>query len=72
MGTYAYVNPIVAVVLGWLFLDEKIDAFMLAGTAIILAAVTMVNVSKLRMMKLPRTETEIQKHEVPVVEAGAD
>ena len=72
VGTYAYVNPIVAVVLGWLFLDEKIDAFMLAGTAIILAAVTMVNVSKLRMMKLPRTETEIQKHEVPVVEAGAD
>ncbi|HEV2962105.1 MAG TPA: EamA family transporter [Candidatus Angelobacter sp.] len=72
VGTYAYVNPVVAVVLGWLFLDEKVDGYMFAGTAIILAAVAMVNLSKLRMMKTPVSEPAIQEHEVPVVEAGAD
>src|SRR5947207_11238012 len=66
VGTYAYVNPVVAVVLGWMFLDERIDGFMFAGTAVILAAVTMVNISKLRMMKAPLSEPDIQKHEVPV------
>ena len=58
-------NPVVAVVLGWMFLDEKIDGYMFAGTAIILAAVTMVNVSKLRMMKTRIAEPETQQHEVP-------
>ena len=65
VGTYAYVNPVVAVVLGWMFLDEKIDGYMFAGTAIILAAVTMVNISKLRMMKTRIAEPETQQHEVP-------
>jgi drug/metabolite transporter (DMT)-like permease len=72
VGTYAYVNPVVAVVLGWMFLDEKVDGFMFAGTAIILAAVTMVNISKLRTMKAQAGQPGIQKRELPVVEAGAD
>jgi drug/metabolite transporter (DMT)-like permease len=48
VATYAYVNPIVAVFLGWLLLHEKVDAFMLAGTLIIVAAVALVNASPLR------------------------
>jgi drug/metabolite transporter (DMT)-like permease len=48
VATYAYVNPIVAVFLGWLLLSEKVDAFMLAGTVIIIAAVALVNTSKLK------------------------
>ncbi|HWZ42213.1 MAG TPA: EamA family transporter [Candidatus Saccharimonadales bacterium] len=48
VATYAYVNPVVAVYLGWLFLSETLDGFMLAGTAVIVAAVALVNVSKLR------------------------
>lgn len=48
VATYAYVNPIVAVFLGWFFLDEKVDAFTLAGAIIIIAAVALVNMSKLK------------------------
>src|SRR5579864_1978493 len=49
--TYAYVNPVVAVYLGWLMLNEKVDAFMLVGTVIIISAVALVNLSKLRALK---------------------
>jgi drug/metabolite transporter (DMT)-like permease len=37
--TYAYVNPAIAVVLGWLILGEPITGFTLLGMALILAGV---------------------------------
>jgi drug/metabolite transporter (DMT)-like permease len=48
VATYAYVNPIVAVFLGWLILHEPVDGFMLVGTVIIIASVALVNTSKLK------------------------
>ena len=48
VATYAYVNPIVAVFLGWIILREQVGVFMLAGTAIIIASVALVNTSKLK------------------------
>jgi drug/metabolite transporter (DMT)-like permease len=42
LGTYAYVNPAVAVVLGWWLLDEHLNATQVLGTAIILAGVLLV------------------------------
>ncbi len=51
VATYAYVNPIVAVYFGWLLLHEKVDAFMLAGTIIVISAVVLVNSSKLKNLK---------------------
>jgi len=48
VATYAYVNPIVAVFLGWIILREHVDAFMLLGTAIIIASVALVNTSRLK------------------------
>ena len=39
VGTYAYVNPVVAVLLGWLVLREPITGRMLAAMALILGAV---------------------------------
>jgi drug/metabolite transporter (DMT)-like permease len=42
VATYAYVNPIVAVLLGWLFLGESVDGYILAGAAIIVPAVALV------------------------------
>jgi drug/metabolite transporter (DMT)-like permease len=42
VGTYAYVNPVVAVFLGWLFLRERVDGFIAAGTAIIVVSVALV------------------------------
>jgi drug/metabolite transporter (DMT)-like permease len=43
-GTYAYVNPIVAVILGWAILHEPVTLRMLLGAGVILAGVALVNV----------------------------
>ncbi len=45
VSTYAYVNPVVAVFLGWLVLHEKIDGYILAGSAIVIASVIVVTSS---------------------------
>jgi len=42
VATYAYVNPVVAVLLGALLLDERVTLPVLAGGAIIIAAVAIV------------------------------
>lgn len=48
VSTYAYVNPIVAVFLGWLILDEPITTRTLLAAAIIIAAVVIVTTQKSR------------------------
>lgn len=42
LGTYAYVNPAVAVLLGWWLLDEHLTSMQVAGTAVILLGVLIV------------------------------
>ena len=42
VSTYAYVNPVVAVFLGWLILDEPITARTLVAGGIILVAVAII------------------------------
>jgi drug/metabolite transporter (DMT)-like permease len=42
VSTYAYVNPVVAIVLGWLILDEVITPITLVGAAIIVVSVALV------------------------------
>ena len=46
VGTYAYVNPVVAVFLGWAFFQEKISALQVIALAIILGGVILVSVGK--------------------------
>jgi len=46
VSTYAYVNPLVAVFLGWLVLHEGVDRFILAGSAIVVASVVLVTSAK--------------------------
>src|ERR1035438_7824478 len=46
VATYAYVNPIVAVLLGWIVMHERFDHFMLAGTIVIVGAVVLVTTAK--------------------------
>jgi drug/metabolite transporter (DMT)-like permease len=46
VSTYAYVNPVIAVFLGWLVLHEKIDRFILGGSAIVVASVALVTSAK--------------------------
>ena len=42
VSTYAYVNPVVAIALGVLFLDEQVTWRVLLGAAIVLASVAVV------------------------------
>jgi len=43
VATHAYVNPVVAVFLGWLLAGEPVSAFTLGATAVILGAVVLIN-----------------------------
>ena len=45
VSTYAFVNPVIAVFLGWLILSEEITPFVVLGTAVIVAAVAFVVLS---------------------------
>lgn len=45
VGTYTYVNPVIAVLLGWLLLHEQIDARVIAGMFLVLLAVIGTQVS---------------------------
>lgn len=44
LSTVAYVNPVVAVILGWLILDERLGTRAIAGATLILAAVVAMTV----------------------------
>jgi len=60
VSTYAYVNPVVAVFLGWLVLHEKVDAYMIAGSVVIIASVILVtgaNVTRKKPEKLELATT---------------
>lgn len=61
VSTYAYVNPVVAVFLGWLVLHERIDAYILGGSAIVIASVILVTsaevTNKSALDQLPGVET---------------
>lgn len=46
VGTYAYVNPIVAVFLGWLIADETITTYQIIALVVILSGVLLVNFAK--------------------------
>lgn len=48
VATYAYVNPIVAVFLGWLILDEPVTARTFVAAAIIVGAVVLITTEKNR------------------------
>ena len=64
VATYAYVNPVVAVFLGWLVLKEPVNRYILAGSAVIIAAVVLVTSAKVHLRS--------QEPELPPVEAVGD
>ena len=45
VGTYAYVNPVIAVLLGWLILQEPVTARTFLAMALILGAVVWIQLS---------------------------
>lgn len=42
VSTYAYVNPVIAVFLGWFFLNEKLDLLIVIGAVVIIGGVVLV------------------------------
>jgi drug/metabolite transporter (DMT)-like permease len=51
--TYTYVNPIVAVFLGWLILHEDVTARTFVAAAIIISGVAVITTAKTRPAKPP-------------------
>lgn len=47
-STYAYVNPMVAVVLGWLLAGERMDPGIAVAAAVIVGAVALITTSRAR------------------------
>lgn len=45
VGIYAYINPIVAIILGNLLLDERLNYMIVSGTAVTILGVYLVNSS---------------------------
>jgi drug/metabolite transporter (DMT)-like permease len=70
VSTYAYVNPVIAVFLGWMVLRERVDVFVLAGTVVIVAAVALVNSAKVKEARAARGP--LAEPELPACEQGAD
>src|SRR5579863_5533387 len=63
VSTYAYVNPVVAVFLGWMILHERVDRFILAGSAIVVLSVILVTSAKVK-------EKAVSEEMAPVEAAG--
>lgn len=59
VSTHTYINPIVAVVIGWIIAGESISGLQLAGLVIILVGVALTNFSKYRFAK--RTQVKIRR-----------
>ena len=54
VSTYAYVNPVVAVILGAIFVGEAITARLVIAGGIIIAAVALIVVARSRAASAPR------------------
>jgi drug/metabolite transporter (DMT)-like permease len=48
VSTYAYVNPVVAVILGWAFLGEPLNLRILLAGAVIIGAVAIITIGRTR------------------------
>jgi drug/metabolite transporter (DMT)-like permease len=48
VGTYAYVNPVVAVLLGWWLVDERLTGAMVIGSAGVIGSVILAQRGRVR------------------------
>lgn len=58
VSTYAYINPIIAIFLGWLILNEPLNIFIFIASIIILAGVYMVKSGTEQSQKRKFTKKE--------------
>jgi drug/metabolite transporter (DMT)-like permease len=57
VSTYAYVNPIIAVILGWLIAGEELGARIVLAAVIIVVAVALITTFSVRKPKAPLSAT---------------
>jgi drug/metabolite transporter (DMT)-like permease len=53
VSTYAFVNPVIAVFLGWALADEPLTAQTLLAAAVIVAAVAIITTGRVPGKKRP-------------------
>lgn len=70
VSTYAYVNPVVAVFLGWMFAHEPVGPRMFVGAAIIIAGVAIITATRNKKSAAPPPAAVACATPVPA-EAGA-
>jgi drug/metabolite transporter (DMT)-like permease len=63
VSTYAYVNPVVAVFLGWALAGEPITARTLVAAAIIIGAVALITGGQQKKLVVERREATPREHE---------
>jgi len=61
-STYAYVNPVVAVFLGWLLADEELNARIAIASAIIIGSVIFINYA--RQLSSSKAEEHLVPEEI--------
>lgn len=61
-STYAYVNPVVAVLLGWLIANEELNARIAVASAIIIGSVIFINYA--RQLAARRPEEQLVPEEI--------
>lgn len=69
-GTYAYVNPLVAILIGWLLGGEDITIWLIAGMVVILTGVFLVRTGEVRGRR-EAGEKIISPSRVPAVDRTA-
>ena len=62
VSTYAYVNPVVAVLLGVFLASERITLLQIVGLVVILVSVLLINLAKYRKEKKSAIETNQYQH----------
>ncbi len=60
VSTYAYINPIIALFLGWLILDERLDMIILISAVIIIVGVLLVKRGSKIENVLPRSGDSVK------------
>jgi drug/metabolite transporter (DMT)-like permease len=67
MSTYAYVNPVVAVFLGWLIANEELNARIGIASAIIIGSVIWINLTR-----QAKSKVKVKKEPLQAVPDGDD
>jgi drug/metabolite transporter (DMT)-like permease len=62
LSTYAYVNPAVAVLLGWVFLGEHVGGREIAAGLVILASVAMLLLARESAVEAPATPESLPEY----------